>query len=141
MSNLENEYEDIIDLPHHKSKKHHSMSLDARLAQFAPFAALTGYDEEIKETSRITTERADIDDNLKIILDEKLQIIRKKLEIKPLVTLTYFKQDLKKSGGKYITVIGNVKKIDEFRNIIILEDNTEIPITELIEISGEIFNV
>ena len=67
-------YDDIINLPHFESKKHPRMSLEARSAQFAPFAALTGYDEFIRETSRLTNERIEIDESLKIILDGKLQI-------------------------------------------------------------------
>ena len=133
-------YEDIINLPHHTSKKHPRMSLEARSAQFAPFAALTGYDEILVETARYTNERVEVDESLKIILDSKLQIIRDKIANKPLIKFIYFIQDNKKEGGRYETVIGNVAKIDEYKNIIFLEDKTEVPITEIVEISGEIFD-
>ena len=89
-------YDDIINLPHYVSKKRPQMSIEARSAQFAPFAALTGYDEQVKETARLTNERRDIDESLKIILDEKLQIIEEKILSKPLVTFTYFVPDSKK---------------------------------------------
>lgn len=128
-------YDDIIDLPHHISKKHPQMSLEARAAQFAPFAALTGYDDAVKETARLTNERIDLDDEAKMMLDAILQIIREQLSEKPLVTITYFVPDAKKDGGKYITTNGNVKKIDDYKHLIILDNSLEIPIDEIIDIA------
>ena len=136
----EDNYEDIINLPHHTSKKHPRMSLEARSAQFAPFAALTGYDEVLIETARLTNERIEIDDTIKIIIDSKLQIIKEHIKEMPLITFMYFVPDSKKDGGKYVTVTGNVKKIDEYRNVLILENKTEIPIKEIIDIKGAIVN-
>ena len=127
-------YEDIINLPHHISKKYPRMSLEARSAQFAPYAALTGYDEVLAETARITNARIEIDENLKTIIDSKLQIIRENIKNKPLISVVYFVPDLKKNGGKYVTVNGNVKKIDEYRNVLVLDDNKEIEIEEIIDI-------
>ena len=127
-------YEDIISLPHHTSKKYPRMSLDARSAQFAPYAALTGYDEVLAETARITNRRIEIDENLKTIIDSKLQIIRENIKNKPLISVVYFVPDLKKNGGKYVTVNGNVKKIDEYRNILVLDDNMEIEVKEIIQL-------
>ena len=127
-------YDDIINLPHHESKKHPRMSLEARSAQFAPFAALTGYDEAIRETARQTDKRIEINEELKRILNEKLQLIKKIIHTKPKIIVTYFVPDSKKEGGKYITVTGNVIKIDEYKKKMILENNLEIPILEIIEI-------
>lgn len=138
MSNLENEYEDIIDLPHHTSKKHPRMSLEARSAQFAPFAALTGYDEVLIETARLTNERIEIDETIKVIIDSKLQIIKEHIKEMPLITFMYFVPDTKKDGGKYVTITGNVKKIEEYRNVLVLDNKIEIPIDEIIDINGEI---
>ena len=135
------QYDDIINLPHHVSKKHPQMSLYARSAQFAPFAALTGYEDAIKETSRETSEKIDIDDELKSILDSKLQIIMEHIKNKPEISFTYFIPDSKKHGGSYITVIGIVRKIDLYNQIIYLANNTEIPINDIINISGEIFKM
>ena len=135
------EYDDIIDLEHHKSKKHPPMSLYARSAQFAPFAALTGYAEAVTETARDVTKRIDIDEELKNILDSKIQILLEKIKNKPEIVFTYFIPDLTKDGGKYINVTGVIKKIDLFNQNIILEDKTEIPINEIIDISGEIFKI
>lgn len=129
------QYNDIINLPHHISKSHPQMSLYARSAQFAPFAALTGYEDAVKETARETNERIEIDEALKLILDSKLQYIIEKIKTKPEVSFTYFVPDLKKDGGKYLTVTGIVKKIDTYNQIIYLADNTQIPISEIIDIS------
>ena len=138
MYNNQGKYDDIIKLPHYEPKKHPRMSKEARAAQFAPFAALTGYDDVIKETARLTSERIEINEELKAILDAKLQIIHDKVSAKPEVTFTYFVPDTKKDGGEYVTVIGNVIKIDEFNQKVILENKTEIPISEIVEITGEI---
>lgn len=133
------QYDDIINLPHHISKKHPQMSLYARSAQFAPFAALTGYEEAVKETARETNERIDIEDELKSILDGKLQIILEQIKNHPEISITYFIADSKKNGGEYVTVTGLVKKVDSYNQYIYLIDNTEIPINEIIDISGDIF--
>ena len=131
-------YEDIINLPHHTSKKHPRMSLEARSAQFAPFAALTGYDEVLIETARLTNERIEIDETIKVIIDSKLQIIKEHIKEMPLIAFMYFVPDTKKDGGKYVTIMGNVKKIDEYRNVLVLDNKTEIPIDEIIDINGDI---
>ena len=135
------QYDDIINLPHHISKKHPQMSLYARSAQFAPFAALTGYEVAVKETARETNERIDIEDELKSILDGKLQIILEQIKNHPEISITYFIADSKKNGGEYVTFTGLVKKVDLYNQYIYLIDYTEIPINEIIDISGDIFKV
>lgn len=137
----EHEYDDIINKQHHKSKKHPPMSLYARSAQFAPFAALTGYEEAVKETARETTERIEIDDEMKSILDGKIQMLIEQMKKQPEVSITYFLYDLKKEGGTYITVSGIIKKIDTYNQYIYLVDNTIIPINEVIDISSEVFKL
>jgi len=127
-------YEDIINLPHHVSKKHPRMSLEARSAQFAPFAALTGYDEVIKETARLINQRIEINEELKAVLDEKLLLLKEQIHTKPNITVTYFVPDYKKDGGEYVTVTGKVFKIDEYKQKIILENKIEIPISEIVKI-------
>ena len=114
------------------------MSLELRSAQFAPFSALVGYDEQIKETSKIIRKRKEINDELKAILDEKLQIIQKKIETKPQITVTYFVTELNKDGGNYIEYTGKVKKIDKLKQKIIFEDGTEILVDDIIEIVVDI---
>lgn len=139
--NLDHKYDDIIEMEHHISKKHPQMSLYARSAQFAPFAALTGYEEAVKETGRETSSKIELDEEMKQILDSKLQILFEKLKDKPEISITYFVPDTKKDGGEYITVSGIVRKINSFSQSIILIDNTVIPISEIIDISGDIFNI
>ena len=140
MNNDISKYDDIISLPHHVSKKHPQMSIEARSAQFAPFAALTGHSDAIKETARLTNERIEIDEELKAIIDNKLQIIQEQISSRPEVSITYFMPDEKKNGGEYVTVVGNVKKIDKYKQVIILTDNTVIPINEMIDVTEYIEN-
>lgn len=97
-----NNYEDIINLPHHVSKKHPQMSIWSRSAQFAPFAALTGYDDAVKETARLTDKRLEIDEGLKNILNNKLQYILENKSLQPEITFTYFVYDNKKSDRKSV---------------------------------------
>ena len=127
-------YDDIINLPHYEPKTHPRMSMYARAAQFAPFAALTGYEDSVRETARLTDDRLDLDDEVKAILDAKLQEIQENISNKPQVTITYFVADTRKDGGKYVTVTGNIKKIDEYKQVLVLEDQNEIPINDVIEI-------
>ncbi len=138
---MNNKYNDIINLPHHVSTKHQRMTLEARAAQFAPFAALVGYDDEINETARLTNERIELDEEAKNILDSKIQVILEQISTRPTVKFNYYIPDEKKSGGKYVTVTGKVKKIDEYNQKIILEDKTEIPINEIINISSETIKI
>lgn len=139
MINSTKKYDDIINLPHHVSIKHQHMSMEMRAAQFAPFAALTGYEDAVKETGRLTSERIELDEEQKVILDEKLKIINDKINQHPRISLTYFIPDMKKEGGRYETVAKEIKKIDEFKHSIIMIDGEEIPINEIIEIGLDIF--
>ena len=127
-------YKDIINLPHHISKKHPQMSLEMRSAQFAPFSPLTGYESAVKETGRLTDKRIEINEEQEELLSQKLQEIKEKITQKPQITVTYFIPDTKKAGGEYKTITGNVRKIDEYKNTIILENKLEIPISEITEI-------
>lgn len=137
---MNNNYDDIINLEHPTSLKHPRMSMASRAAQFAPFSALTGYKEAVKETERLTEEKIILDEDKKIVINEKLNIINKSILNKPEIIFTYFIKDQTKSGGKYIEKTGIVKKIDLVNEIIILTDKTKISINDLINIEGEIFN-
>ena len=128
-------YEDIINLERPISKKHGKMSIGDRVAQFAPFAALTGFGAVIKETARLTDSKIELDEEEKQILNQKLQIIKSKLTEMPFITLTYFEKDLLKEGGKYINLTGNIKKIDEYNQEIVMTDGTKIRIEDIIEIN------
>ena len=131
-------YDDILDLPHPTSKKHPRMSMAARAAQFAPFAALTGYGDAIKETARLTDQQLELDENEKARLNEKLQLLRQHLPGKPKITITYFVPDTKKAGGSYQTITGFVKKLQEYEHRLIMTDGTIIPIDAIIELYGDI---
>ena len=126
------DYKDIINMPHYEPKNHPRMSIESRAAQFAPFAALTGYGDAVKETARLTDNRIELDEEEKELLDKKMQMLQSKIKTSPLVRITYFIPDKKKQGGKYVTVKDNLKKIDKYKYTITLEGNTEILINEII---------
>ena len=109
-------YSDIINLSRPVSKRPR-MSLEQRSAQFAPFAALTGYKGQVKETARLTNKEIEINEELKEILNNKIQLIQKKIKEQPQIEITYFIPDSKKDGGRYETVTNSVKKIHPFLNI------------------------
>ena len=133
-------YDDIIHLPHHVSNKRPHMAVIDRAAQFSPFAALTGYDAAVKETARLTDERVELDEYMKDAISHKLQIIEEGLEEQPKIAITYFQPDAKKNGGEYITLISTVKKIDQFRRLVVMTDDAVIHIDEIISLDGQIFD-
>ena len=127
-------YEDIIELPHHVSPNRNKMSMIDRAAQFSPFAALTGHDAAVKETARLTKEKLELDENAKTILNEKLHIIAENSNDQSEITIIYFKPDERKSGGEYVELRGIVKKIDEYEHVVRMLDETKISIDEIYEI-------
>ena len=128
-------YEDIIHLPRPVSKKHPPMPLRGRAAQFMPFAALTGYDAEIRESARLTEEAADLSEDLQRELNVKLAQVRAELHEgrQPQITVTYFRPDEKKAGGAYIVKEGAVKKTDPCTGTMFLTDGTEIPLSGIFD--------
>ena len=131
-------YEDIVNLPHPVSRYHVPMPLLQRAAQFAPFAALTGYDEAIEETGRKTEDRVTLSESEIAILNRKLQMLEQILDRRPEVTITYFVPDLRKKGGSYHTVSGSVKKIDSHNQRIVMCSGEVISMDRLIAIEGDI---
>ena len=129
--NDKHKYDDIINLEHHVSTKHSRMSLENRSAQFAPFSALTGYEEAVTEEARVTESRIDIDEEAKIEVNEKLNYIMKHLDKNIIVSVTYFEKDKKKQGGSYKTIKGIIKKIDDSRKTIEMQTGEIIKIEEL----------
>ena len=124
-------YDDIINMPRHISSKHPQMKIIDRTAQFAPFAALTGHKESINEASRITDSKKELDENQKEILNNKLNYILLNLDKLLEIKITYFQADLKKSGGKYVTVLASIKKIDEYNKVLVLNNGKKIKIDDL----------
>jgi len=132
-------YDDIINLPRHKSKKRPAMPIEDRAAQFSPFSALTTYEEKIKETARITERRIKLDKYMTEKLNHKLKILQDKINDEIEISICYFKPDDKKDGGAYITNTAIVEKIDEYNKRILLDDGTVIPMAEVIRIEADIF--
>ncbi|MCD7785253.1 MAG: YolD-like family protein [Oscillospiraceae bacterium] len=133
------DYSDIINLPHHVSKTHPQMSTQDRAAQFSPFAALTGYDDAIDETARLTGKKLELGEEAKEILDRKLQYLGRIISEQPEISVTYFVPDEKKDGGEYVTVSGNLKRIDEYERVVILIGGERIGMEEIIDIESELF--
>ena len=136
---ITNSYDDIIDLPHHTSTTHPNMSAFDRAAQFSPFAALTGHDAAITETARLTETRVELDEYSKADLNRRLCILQDRMDEQPEVSITYFQPDTKKSGGAYITAAGCIKKMVEYERAVVMQDDTRIPIDQIIAVDGEWF--
>ena len=132
-------YDDIINLERPKSN-HPQMDLIKRSAQFAPFSALTGYEDEIKETGRMVSKKYELTDDEKEKINESLFIIKNNLKNKPEVNITYFIPDLYKNGGRYATKKCVIKSINEIKKEIILTDKQIIKIDDIKEITGDIFD-
>ena len=132
-------YTDIINLKRPVSNHNH-LSIESRASQFSPFAALTGYDNEVKETARITDKRIDIDDGLREMLNAKLNYLNDHIKESPNISITYFVKDSKKEGGKYLTKQGIIKRIDTVNEIIKFNDNASISMNDIINITSNIFN-
>ena len=133
-------YDDIIGLPHHVSATRPRMSMIDRAAQFSPFQALTGYGAAIQETGRLTGRKIELSEDERIVLDMKQQILLDNIRECPDVSITYFIPDERKAGGSYVTVTGNVKKIDDYQRLLILTDRAQIPLDEIVDIESELFN-
>lgn len=127
-------YDDIINLPRPASRKHPPMPMSDRAAQFSPFAALTGYDEAVMETGRLTNRKRELNDEEIAALNQKLQFLSEHLKEHPTVTVTFFIPDAKKTGGSYATKTRRLKKIDTFERWIQLDDGVKIPIDDIASI-------
>ncbi|MGM9853777.1 MAG: hypothetical protein ACI30N_07410 [Muribaculaceae bacterium] len=131
-------YEDIVNLPHLQSGRHPQMPLESRAAQFAPFAALTGHSDAIAETARRT------DDFPELSADELLDLSRRltyamSFPEPPSITITFFRPDIRKTGGAYVTVTGTIKKLEPAYNLLTLTDGTQIPLSAITALQSPIF--
>jgi len=124
-------YDDIIHLTHHVSQNHPQMPLRDRAAQFAPFAALTGYEAAIGETARQTTERRELDAQEAAELNRRLTDLAARLKDRPEVTIEYFVPDNRKAGGAYVTVAGRVRNISVSERLLVMEDGAAIPMEDV----------
>ena len=132
-------YDDIINLPHHVSKKHPQMSLHDRAAQFAPFAALTGYDEEVREVSRITDQFHPLESKKKEEFNQTLCVLQKILYKHPLIIIYYFVPDKRKVGGSYTEMYGRLKNIDLIEKCLNMKNGEKIPMKYVMDLQGDEF--
>lgn len=135
------DFDDIIDMPHHISKRHPQMSMHDRAAQFSPFAALVGYESAIRETARLTDQKNELGEYEAELLNKRLGIISELSDIHPMINITYFRPDELKSGGAYVTERGSVKCINEYDHTVVLVDGRKISINDIACIEGEIFDM
>jgi len=130
--------DDIINLPHPVSKKHKPMPLESRAAQFAPFAALSGYEDMLAEEARFTTPQQDMSAAELLELSRRLTYALSFAD-RPTVEITYFRPDALKEGGSYVTVSGSIRKVEKTYNQLILTDGTAIPLDAITGITGPLF--
>lgn len=133
------EYDDILHLPHPVSRRRAPMSRLDRAAQFAPFAALTGYDAAIAETARTTQEFREPEDGKQAELNEKLCLLVRHAQSHPPVTLTYFQPDSRKAGGAYVTLSGTFQKIDTYHLLLLLQEGQQVPLAWLYQLESPLF--
>ena len=134
-------YEDILNLPHHVSKKHPQMSMHNRAAQFSPFAALTGYDSAIRETARQTNRRMDLGEDEQAEIGEKLRLLMDRAGERPEADFVVFVPDARKAGGEYVSLTARVKRVDELARRVILADGREIPFEDIRKIDSGAFHL
>ncbi len=127
-------YYDIINLPHHRSKTRSHMSMHDRAAQFAPFAALSGYADAVNEIERMTYARRELDENWLTELDMELARFMEDEDGHPEIEITYFKTDDKKDGGAYVLYSGAVKKVETHSRLLVFEDGTKIRLDDIVNI-------
>lgn len=131
LEDIKHKYDDIINYDYPVSL----VSMESRASQFAPFAALTGFGDEIRKKARIVDSRIDISDDLKEEINNKLLIISNMIDDNPYITITYFVADKNMNVGKYITISNHVKKIDLYNYELVFVDKLRIPINDIIDIN------
>ena len=132
-----NKYQDILYQARPVSKVHQPMSKSNRAAQFSPFAALTGYEDAVQETARLTTDKTTLSEDQIQIINSVLNEISQYLPHSPYVQITYFEPDKRKQGGSYQQIFGTIKKIDDVYGMVIMKGNIRIPVHQIVHISIE----
>lgn len=133
-------YDDIINMERPALINRQPASRESRAAQFGAFRALTGYEDAVSETARLTDDKLDLSENTIEILNGKLMVIKELIDERPVISVTYFKHDDKKTGGEYLTAAGSLIKIDEFERKLIFSDKSEIPINLIADIECDLFD-
>ena len=132
-------YDDILHLPHPTSVRHPRMPISERAAIFSPFAALTGHAGAIAETTRLTKQKMELDEDTKAELDRRQAVLLEHIAEQPEVTVTWFQPDERKDGGAYFTTTGRLKKINEMNRVLILLDGTSIPLEDVADLESNCF--
>ena len=127
-------YDDLLELPHHVSLRHHPMSMQERAAQFSPFAALSGYDAAIKETARLTEEEIVLSEDDREVLDAVLQELLSRIQERPAASITWFIPDGQKKGGSYTTETVHLRKADSIGKILYTMEGHTIPLARILSI-------
>ena len=133
-------YDDMIGLGHHISKTHPPMARIKRAAQFSSFDALTGFGAAINEAGRETEAKKELSEDEIDMINARLAVVQQHIKEQPNIAVTYFLPDDKKSGGRYVTVSGNVRMLDDTGHQIIMADGTNIPIDDVRFIEGSLFD-
>ena len=136
---MSGKYDDILHLPHPTSVRHPRMPISERATIFSPFAALTCHAGAIAETARLTDQRMELDEDTKMELDLKQQVLNNIVAEHPEITVTWFRPDERKEGGAYVTTAGRLKRIDEVERALVLTDGTAIPLADVVGIEGNCF--
>lgn len=137
---MSSDYDDIIHLPHHVSKRHPRMPMHKRAAQFAPFSAITGHAEAIKEAARVTEIEPIMSEDSNATLNKKMTTLMRKIGQRPIVRIHYFCPDKRKEGGCYLQAVGILKKMnydERYIEIVTQSDQMAIPWRWIVDIQEE----
>ena len=129
---MKDQYDDIINLPHHVSKTRPQMSMVDRAAQFSPFAALTGFDGVVAETARLTEERPEMSEEQKAAINDALMELLSRIRERPEAEIVYFRPDARKAGGECVTKRGNVRRIDEANREMLFADGEKVQLESIV---------
>ena len=129
---MKDQYDDIINLPHHVSKTRPQMSMVDRAAQFSPFAALTGFDGVVAETARLTEERPEMSEEQKAAINDALMELLSRIRERPEAEIVYFRPDARKMGGECVTKRGNVRRIDEANREMLFADGEKVQLESIV---------
>lgn len=130
-------YDDIIDLPHHTSDSRPHMAMADRAAQFAPFSALSGYDDAIVETARRTDSRPLPGEDELAAMDAQFARILPKLGERPKIALSYFVPDPKKEGGQIVERVAALVKVDAAKRLLVFSDGLTVAMSDVLSLRPE----
>jgi hypothetical protein len=134
-------YDDMVGLGHHISRTHPPMARIKRAAQFASFDALTGFGAAINEAGRETEAKKELSEDEIDMINARLAVIEQHIKEQPSIAVTYFLPDDRKAGGRYVTVSGNVRKLDGVKRMMVFADETRIPIEDIRYIESDLFRI